>query len=61
MLTAFSQNIKEGIEGVPVDWYSDVFKIVFKDVEEHHANNLWKKELAKPPKEEMDKESESEN
>ena len=55
------QNIKEGIEGVPVDWYSDVFKIVFKDVEESQANNLWKKELAKPPKEEMDKESESEN
>lgn len=55
------QNIKEGIEGVPVDWYSDVFKMVFKDVDEAQANSLWKKELAKPPKEELEKESETDS
>ncbi|CAK4030763.1 LON domain serine protease [Lecanosticta acicola] len=55
------ENIKEGIEGKPVDWYSDVFKLVFADVDEADANNLWKKELAKPPKEEIEKQSESEN
>ncbi len=50
------QNIKEGIEGKPVDWYADVFKLVFTDVDEAQANSLWKKELAKPPKEELERE-----
>jgi Lon-like ATP-dependent protease len=40
-----SQNIKEGIEGKPVTWYSDVFKIVFPDVDRDTANKLWKDEL----------------
>ena len=52
-----SQNIKEGIDGKPVDWYSDVFELVFPDVDEAHANTLWKEKLAKPPKEDaMEKE-----
>lgn len=54
------QNIKEGIEGNPVDWYSDVYDLVFSDVDESDANGLWKKELAKPAKEDSEKE-ESEN
>ncbi|KAF2217818.1 hypothetical protein CERZMDRAFT_92462 [Cercospora zeae-maydis SCOH1-5] len=49
------ENIKEGIEGKPVDWYSDVYKLVFSDVDADAANQLWKKELAKPPKEEREK------
>ena len=49
-----AQNIKEGIEGKPVDWYADVFNIVFPDVETAQVNSLWKKELAKPPKEEQE-------
>ena len=48
------QNIKEGIEGKPVDWYSDVFDIVFPDVDESQVNSLWKKELKKPPKEDAE-------
>ena len=60
MLTVYTfQNIKEGIEGKPVDWYSDVFDLVFPGVGENQenslwmqVNNLWKKELAKPAKEE---------
>ena len=61
MLILYLQNIKEGIDGKPVDWYSDVFDLVFPDVDEANANTLWKKELAKPPKEEAEKdESEGE-
>lgn len=60
MLTRL-QNIKEGIEGKPVDWYADVFSHVFPDVNEFQVNTLWKKELAKPPKEDLEKDdSESE-
>jgi Lon-like ATP-dependent protease len=40
-----SQNIKEGIEGRPVSWYSDVFPIVFPNVDRDAANKLWAKEL----------------
>lgn len=50
------QNIKEGIDGKPVDWYSDVYDLVFPNVDKSAANELWKKELAKPPKEEREKE-----
>lgn len=58
LLTGSRQNIKEGIEGKPVDWYSDVFDLVFADVNEAEANNLWKKELAKPSKEDAEKDEE---
>ena len=44
------QNIKAGIEGKAVSWYSDVFDVVFKDLDRERANGLWKKELAKPEK-----------
>jgi Lon-like ATP-dependent protease len=54
------QNIKEGIEGRPVDWYKDVFEHVFPDVNEAEVNNLWKKELAKPPKEDAPERDDSE-
>ncbi|KAH7062949.1 Lon protease C-terminal proteolytic domain-containing protein [Paraphoma chrysanthemicola] len=43
------ENIKEGIEGKPVTWYSDVFKIVFPNVDRDTANKLWDKDL-KPKK-----------
>ncbi|KAH3983341.1 Lon protease [Parastagonospora nodorum] len=39
------ENIKEGIEGKPVSWYSDVFSIVFPDVDRDTANKLWKDDL----------------
>lgn len=50
------QNIKEGIEGKPVDWYGDVFDIVFADVDPVQANSMWKTELKKPSREEREKE-----
>lgn len=55
-----TQNIKEGIEGKPVDWYSDVFDLVFADMNHSEANGLWKKELAKPVKEDVEKDEEIE-
>ncbi|KAF2091408.1 putative LON domain serine protease [Saccharata proteae CBS 121410] len=52
------ENIKEGIEGRPVRWYSDVFSSVFQDLDKEQANKLWKKELSKPAKEDKDGEDE---
>lgn len=51
MLTSFAQNIKEGIEGHAASWYSDVFDLVFPNLDAKRANNLWKEQLAKPQKE----------
>lgn len=45
ILLTLSQNIKEGIEGRPVQWYSEVFDIVFPDLNKEQANKLWEKEL----------------
>ena len=49
-----AQNIKEGIEGHPASWYSDVFSLVFESLDREGANQLWKKELAKPPRDDND-------
>ncbi|KAL1605855.1 ATP-dependent Lon protease pim1 [Nothophoma quercina] len=43
------ENIKEGIEGHPVEWYSEVFNLIFPDLNKETANKLWEKEL-KPKK-----------
>ncbi|KFY06584.1 hypothetical protein V492_07942 [Pseudogymnoascus sp. VKM F-4246] len=51
------QNIKEGIEGHPAKWYSDVFGLVFPDVDVERANNVWKKQLSKPKKEDNSEDS----
>ncbi|KAK6428303.1 ATP-dependent Lon protease pim1 [Oleoguttula sp. CCFEE 5521] len=55
------ENIKQGIDGKPVDWYKDVFDLVFPEIDAAEANTRWKKELAKPPKEELDDEKELEH
>jgi Lon-like ATP-dependent protease len=55
------QNIKEGIEGHPVSWYSDVFDIVFTDLDREAANNIWKAQLTKPANEEKDRKQDDEN
>jgi Lon-like ATP-dependent protease len=39
------QNIKEGIEGRPVQWYKEVFDIVFPGLDKDAANKMWEKEL----------------
>lgn len=47
----YAQNIKEGIDGHAASWYSDVFDLVFPDLEHDRASNVWAKQLAKPNKE----------
>ncbi|KAI9774659.1 MAG: ATP-dependent Lon protease pim1 [Geoglossum simile] len=38
-------NIKEGLEGHPASWYSDVFDLVFSDLDKEHAATVWKAQL----------------
>ncbi|KAA6414746.1 MAG: ATP-dependent protease La [Lasallia pustulata] len=45
------ENIKEGLEGHAASWYSDVFDLVFPNIDANQANKLWKAQLAKPEKE----------
>jgi ATP-dependent Lon protease len=45
------QNIKENIEGHAVDWYSDVFSLVFPDVDAKAVNGVWKEQLKESKKE----------
>ena len=45
------QNIKQGIEGHAVDWYGDVFDIIFPGVDVEAANKVWEKQLKEPEKE----------
>ncbi|KAI9658487.1 MAG: ATP-dependent Lon protease pim1 [Alyxoria varia] len=44
------ENIKEGIEGKPVNWYSEVFDTVFSSLDRDRASQRWQQELAKPQK-----------
>lgn len=44
------QNIKEGIEGHPAKWYSDVFDLVFPDLDRDAANRVWAAQLEKKEK-----------
>ncbi|TVY56737.1 Mitochondrial Lon protease-like protein, partial [Lachnellula suecica] len=41
------ENIKEGIDGKPAKWYSDVFDLVFPNLDKEQANKLWKEQLTK--------------
>ncbi|KAJ5962830.1 ATPase AAA-type core [Penicillium viridicatum] len=44
------ENIKEGIEGHPVNWYSEVFDLLFPGLDQEAARTIWQKALAKPKK-----------
>ncbi|TVY22839.1 Lon protease-like protein, mitochondrial [Lachnellula hyalina] len=41
------ENIKEGIEGKPAKWYSDVFDLVFPGLDKDQANTVWNDQLKK--------------
>ena len=45
------QNIKHGIQGHAVDWYADVFDLIFPGVDVQAANVLWDRQLREPEKE----------
>ena len=51
-------NSKGGIEGHPVDWYHDVFEIVFPDVDVKEVNSKWKKVLKRKERAEKRKDKE---
>jgi Lon-like ATP-dependent protease len=42
------------MEGKPVDWYSDVFDVVFPNLNKDYANALWRERLKKPSKKEAE-------
>lgn len=35
-------HIKEDINGIPVEYYDDVFKVCFGDIKAEEVNNVWK-------------------
>jgi len=39
------QNIKEGLDGRPASWYSEVFDLAFHNLDKERAVMLWKKQL----------------
>lgn len=55
MLT-FQQNIKEGIEGRPASWYSEIFDIIFPNLD-HEKANVDKASQYKGPDDKKDSES----
>ena len=56
-----SQNIKEGIEGHGVDWYRDVFDLVFPDLNKKEVSELWKKQLKAPKKGKKEKDDDDDD
>jgi Lon-like ATP-dependent protease len=57
MLTKRVQNIKEGIDGRPANWYSDVFDLIFPNLDREKANKCKACEMKKKEKEEKDEDS----
>ncbi|KIV89412.1 ATP-dependent protease La [Exophiala mesophila] len=54
------ENIKEGIEGHAVDWYSEVFDIVFPDIKKDEVNNRWKSVLKEDKRSRKNKDKDEE-
>ncbi|KAE8377673.1 Lon protease C-terminal proteolytic domain-containing protein, partial [Aspergillus bertholletiae] len=52
------ENIKEGIEGHAVSWYSEVFDLLFTGLDKNAANHLWQKELTEASKNKSTKDNE---
>ncbi|KAL8992211.1 MAG: hypothetical protein Q9169_007277 [Polycauliona sp. 2 TL-2023] len=50
-------NIKAGIQGHAASWYSEIFDLVFPDLDTDLANNVWKKQLKEPKPSRKRKES----
>ncbi|KAE8131952.1 Lon protease C-terminal proteolytic domain-containing protein [Aspergillus pseudotamarii] len=55
------ENIKEGIEGHAVSWYSEVFDLLFTGLDKDAANHIWQKELAEKSKDKSTKDSEDDD
>ncbi|KAF5860408.1 ATP-dependent Lon protease pim1 [Aspergillus alliaceus] len=55
------ENIKEGIEGHPVGWYSEVFDLLFTGLDKNAANHVWQKQLAKTSEDKSTKDHEDDD
>lgn len=55
------ENIKEGIEGHAVSWYSEVFDLLFTGLDKDAANLIWQKELAEKSKNKSAKDNEDDD
>ncbi|KOC11362.1 putative mitochondrial serine protease Pim1 [Aspergillus flavus AF70] len=55
------ENIKEGIEGHAVSWYSEVFDLLFSGLDKDAANHIWQKELAEKSKNKSAKDNEDDD
>ena len=55
------QNIKEGIQGHAVSWYSEIFDLVFPDLDHDAASQVWKKQLKEPKRKKKDKDDDSDD
>ena len=53
------QNIKEGLDGRPASWYSDVLELVFPNVDQEKANKCAACEIKKKEKEKKRSKSKS--
>ncbi|KAI9846033.1 MAG: ATP-dependent Lon protease pim1 [Thelocarpon superellum] len=42
------ENIKKGLDGRPASWYTDVFDLVFPNLDPERARHRWKAQLAAP-------------
>lgn len=40
--------VKDGLKGMPTDWYSDIYKIIFPTVKQSVANKMWQDEIKLP-------------
>ncbi|KAJ8602742.1 hypothetical protein MRB53_042369 [Persea americana] len=47
-------NIKDGLTGVPVAWYPEVFDVVFKNLDRERANTRWSDDIKKSEKREKE-------
>lgn len=55
-----AQNIKEGIEGRPASWYSEVFDLIFPNLDREKANRCKACENKKKQDEKSDEDDKSE-
>lgn len=50
------QNIKEGIEGRPANWYSDIFELIFPNLDQEKANTDKTSQYKGPDNDKKDRE-----
>lgn len=46
-LDEIPDEVKEGLTYIPVEWYSEVYENLFRDLSQEEGNNVWKEEFDK--------------